>query len=109
MVWVRGGSPPPRRTISSERSPSERTSCTPAPIRSCRAVEAAYPGAETIYIARDNWPAHFLQEVTEALRPTRVRGAICEMPLRDQAIGRASLFQAVANTAPGRLTCGLIP
>lgn len=42
-------------------------------IRYYRAVEAAYPGAETIYIAQDNWPVHFLPEVTAALEATRVR------------------------------------
>jgi transposase len=42
-------------------------------IRYYRAVEAAYPDAETIYVAQDNWPVHFLPEVTTALETSRVR------------------------------------
>jgi transposase len=42
-------------------------------IRFYRAVELAYPEAETIYIAQDNWPVHFLPEVTTALESTRVK------------------------------------
>jgi transposase len=45
----------------------------PTLIRYYRAVEAAYPAAETIYIAQDNWPVHFLPEVLEALRGTRIQ------------------------------------
>jgi DDE superfamily endonuclease len=45
----------------------------PTLIRYYQAVEVAYPGAETIYIAQDNWPVHFLPEVTEALKSTRVQ------------------------------------
>ena len=42
-------------------------------IRYYRAVEAAYPEAETIFIAQDNWPVHFLPAVTGALEGTKIR------------------------------------
>jgi transposase len=45
----------------------------PTLIRYYRAVEAAYPEAERIYIAQDNWPVHFLPAVVEALEPTKIR------------------------------------
>jgi transposase len=34
-----------------------------------RALAAAYPGAETIYVAQDNWPVHFHPDVLAALPP----------------------------------------
>jgi len=36
-------------------------------------VRAAYPEAETIYVAQDNWPEHFLPGVTEPLAGGPVR------------------------------------
>jgi hypothetical protein len=38
-----------------------------------REVAAAYPAAETVYIALDNWPVHFHPEVITALAGTKVR------------------------------------
>jgi hypothetical protein len=42
-------------------------------IRYYRALEAEYPAAETIYLAQDNWPVHFLPAVTGALEGTKIR------------------------------------
>jgi hypothetical protein len=38
-----------------------------------RALEAAYPEAELIYVAQDNWPVHFHAEVRKALAGSRIR------------------------------------
>lgn len=42
-------------------------------IRYYRAVEAAYPEAEMIYLAQDNWPVHFHPDVRAALARSKVR------------------------------------
>ena len=42
-------------------------------IRYYRALEAAYPAAEVIYIAQDNWPVHFRPAILEALASSRIR------------------------------------
>jgi hypothetical protein len=41
-------------------------------IRYYQALADAYPSAEKIYVAQDNWPVHFHPQVIEALRPTKV-------------------------------------
>jgi transposase len=38
-----------------------------------RAVGEAYPDAEVVYVALDNWPVHFHPEVAAALAGTKVR------------------------------------
>lgn len=38
-----------------------------------RGLVAAYPEAETIYVAQDNWPVHFLPKVLASLEGTPVR------------------------------------
>jgi transposase len=42
-------------------------------IRYYRALEAAYPEAEVIYVAQDNWPVHFHADVVAALATSKVR------------------------------------
>jgi transposase len=42
-------------------------------IRFYRGLVAAYPEAETIYVAQDNWPVHFLPKVLASLEGTPVR------------------------------------
>jgi hypothetical protein len=42
-------------------------------IRFYRGLIAAYPGAETIAVAQDNWPVHFHPDVLAALEGTPVR------------------------------------
>jgi transposase len=42
-------------------------------IRYYRALAEAYPAAEVIYVAQDNWPVHFHPRVLEALEGTKVR------------------------------------
>jgi hypothetical protein len=42
-------------------------------VRFYRALEAAYPEAEVIYVALDNWPVHFLPQVTGALAGSKIR------------------------------------
>jgi transposase len=41
-------------------------------IRFYRALAEAYPSAERIYVAQDNWPVHFHERVLEALAGTKV-------------------------------------
>lgn len=41
-------------------------------LRYLQAVEAAYPEAERIYIALDNWPVHFQPEVLAALQHSKI-------------------------------------
>jgi hypothetical protein len=36
-------------------------------------LAAAYPAAEVIYVAQDNWPVHFYERVLEALESTKVK------------------------------------
>lgn len=38
-----------------------------------RRLQEAYPDAEVIYVAQDNWPVHFLPAVTGPLAGTRIR------------------------------------
>lgn len=38
-----------------------------------RGLVGAYPGAEVIYVAQDNWPVHFLPAVQQGLSGTPVR------------------------------------
>ncbi len=42
-------------------------------IRFYRAVEAAYPEAEVIYLAQDNWPVHDHPDVQQYLETSRLR------------------------------------
>jgi len=42
-------------------------------MRFYRGLAAAYPEAETIYVAQDNWPVHFLPPVLASLEGTPVR------------------------------------
>jgi transposase len=42
-------------------------------IRFYRALAEAYPAAEVIYVAQDNWPVHFHPRVLEALQGTRIK------------------------------------
>jgi hypothetical protein len=42
-------------------------------VRFYRAVEAAYPEAEVIFLAQDNWPVHEHPDVLAALAGTRIR------------------------------------
>jgi transposase len=42
-------------------------------IRYYRELEAAYPTAEVIYLAQDNWPVHFHARILAALANSRVR------------------------------------
>ncbi len=41
-------------------------------VRYYKALADAYPSAEKIYVAQDNWPVHFHPQVIESLRPTKV-------------------------------------
>ncbi len=41
-------------------------------IRYYRALEEAYPEAEVIFIAQDNWPVHFHDDVLAALASTKI-------------------------------------
>lgn len=41
--------------------------------RYLRALEQEYPGAETIWLALDNWPVHFHDQVRNALRGSKIR------------------------------------
>jgi transposase len=45
----------------------------PTLIRYYQALEAAYPAAEQIFVAQDNWPVHFLPAVVQALEATKIR------------------------------------
>jgi transposase len=38
-----------------------------------RALEAAYPRAEVIYLAQDNWPVHFHADVLKSLEGSKIR------------------------------------
>jgi len=38
-----------------------------------KAVQDAYPQAEVIYVAQDNWPVHFHQDVLQSLKGTKVK------------------------------------
>ena len=38
-----------------------------------KALEEAYPEAEVIYVAQDNWPVHFHPDVLASLRGTKIR------------------------------------
>jgi transposase len=38
-----------------------------------KALQAAYPEAEVIYVAQDNWPVHFHPDVLASLQGTRVK------------------------------------
>jgi transposase len=42
-------------------------------IRYYRALEGAYPTAEVIYLAQDNWPVHTHPRIKEALATSRIR------------------------------------
>jgi hypothetical protein len=41
-------------------------------IRYYRALSQAYPAAEVIYVAQDNWPVHFHERILEAVGPLRI-------------------------------------
>lgn len=41
-------------------------------IRYYRALQAAYPTADRIFVVQDNWPVHFHPDVLAALRTTRI-------------------------------------
>jgi hypothetical protein len=57
------------RLIAWQRSCADRGTL----VRFYRAVRAAYPAAEVVYIAQDNWPVHFHPEVMAALQGGKVR------------------------------------
>src|SRR5262249_50677882 len=42
-------------------------------IRYYAALAAAYPAAEVVYVAQDNWPVHFHERVLRAVEGTKVR------------------------------------
>jgi hypothetical protein len=42
-------------------------------IRYYRALSEAYPAAEVIYVAQDNWPVHFHERIREAVKPLRIQ------------------------------------
>lgn len=42
-------------------------------IRYYRALEGAYPAAEVIYVAQDNWPVHFHERILEAVQGTKIK------------------------------------
>jgi DDE superfamily endonuclease len=42
-------------------------------LRFYRRLAEAYPEAEVIYVAQDNWPVHFLPRVTEGLAGSKIR------------------------------------
>ena len=45
-------------------------------IRSYQALSQAYPGAEKIYVAQNNWPVHFHQRILEAVGPLRIENGV---------------------------------
>src|SRR5262249_2291842 len=42
-------------------------------IRYYRALEGAYPAAEVIYLAQDNWPVHAHPRIKEAMATSRIK------------------------------------
>jgi transposase len=42
-------------------------------VRFYEALQAAYPDAEVIYVAQDNWPVHFHDEVVKSLKGSKIK------------------------------------